>query len=149
VRALTVCQPYATLIMSGDKRVENRTWPVKYRGRIYIHAGKSREWLSVRSVDGVDFCAMTQRPVAELPFGFVLGVATLVDCLPIHEIREGKHDRTHPWLREHQHTEGPWCWIFAPKPQAIDPVPWKGAQGVFDINPLTLEDVARGARINS
>lgn len=144
MRALTICQPYATLIVSGAKRVENRTWPTKYRGRIYVHAGKSRDWLSIKDVDGVDYCAHTQRPVAELPFGAVIGIATLIDCLPVEAIRAGDHDRQYPWIREHDHTKGPWCWVFAENPQALDPVPMRGAQGFFDINPLTLEDIARG-----
>lgn len=146
MRAVTVCQPYASLIMSGTKRVENRDWPLKYRGRIYIHAGKSRQWLSTVEVDGVLHCRYMNRPVAELPFGMVLGVATLVDCLPLAEIRTGKHDAKYPWIREHEHTSGPWCWVFAENPQPIVPVPYKGAQGLFDINPLSLEDVARRAR---
>lgn len=46
MKALTVCQPYASLIARGKKRVENRTWSTSYRGHLYIHAGKSRKWLS-------------------------------------------------------------------------------------------------------
>jgi hypothetical protein len=46
VKALTICQPYAELIARGQKRVENREWPTRYRGPLLIHAGKSREWLS-------------------------------------------------------------------------------------------------------
>lgn len=142
MRALTICQPYATLIMAGDKRVENRTWPTKYRGRLYVHAGKSRDWMSTKQLDGVEFCMHTQRPVSELPFGAVIGVATLIECLPIEEIRAGDWDEKYPWLRGHQHTEGPWCWLFAESPASIGPWPFKGSQGLFDINPLTLDTIA-------
>lgn len=38
MKALTVKQPYASLIVIGIKPIENRTWKTKYRGRIYIHA---------------------------------------------------------------------------------------------------------------
>ncbi len=44
MKALTICQPYAELIMRGVKRVENRTWATRYKGALLIHAGKSREW---------------------------------------------------------------------------------------------------------
>lgn len=37
-KALTVKQPWAYLICSGVKDIENRTWRTNYRGRIYIHA---------------------------------------------------------------------------------------------------------------
>ncbi|MFA7254088.1 MAG: hypothetical protein WC107_06075, partial [Patescibacteria group bacterium] len=53
MKALTVCQPYASLIVGWPgidpddvKRVENRTWPTSYHGPLLIHAGKSRLWLS-------------------------------------------------------------------------------------------------------
>ena len=39
-KALTIKQPYASLIVEGIKDIENRTWKTNYRGRILIHAGK-------------------------------------------------------------------------------------------------------------
>lgn len=142
MRALTILQPYAALIMSGEKRVENRSWPTKYRGRMYIHAGKSREALATKSVDGVEYCVHTGKRVEDLKFGYVVGIAVVLDCLPIEEIRAGKHDQAHPWLRQHRHAEGPWCWILAEHPTPIGPWPYKGAQGLFDINSLTLDRIA-------
>lgn len=40
MKALTVRQPWANLIISGTKDVENRTWKTNYRGSIYIHAAQ-------------------------------------------------------------------------------------------------------------
>lgn len=37
-KAISIKQPWAYLICAGIKDVENRTWPTKYRGRVYIHA---------------------------------------------------------------------------------------------------------------
>lgn len=142
MRALTILQPWASLIMSGEKRVENRTWSTKYRGRFYVHAGKSREALVTHQVDGVEFCRHTGQRVQDLKFGYVLGIAVLLDCLPVDEIRAGQHDRAYPWLREHQHVEGPWCWVLAEHPTHIGPWPYKGAQGLFDINGMTLDRIA-------
>lgn len=142
MRALTIIQPYAALIMSGAKRVENRSWSTKYRGRMYIHAGRSRDMLSIKHVDGIDYCAHTQQPIERLAFGAVVGMASLIDCLPKTEISGGKWDALYPWIREHEHTEGPWCWVFAENPTPIGPWPYKGAQGLFDINPDTLNRIA-------
>ena len=41
MRALTVCQPYANLVVLGGRNIENRTWPTEAREVIAIHAGKS------------------------------------------------------------------------------------------------------------
>lgn len=138
MKALTICQPYPTLILRGDKRVENRTWATNYRGQLYLHAGKSRAWLDVE--DGVDM--ESGMPVSSMVFGAVVAIVNLIDCLPIAEITAGKHDRKYHWLREHRHTNGPWCWVFDEKVTPIGPWPWKGAQGLFDIPDDALDAVA-------
>ena len=38
--ALSIRQPWASLILKAGKNIENRDWPTKYRGRILIHAAK-------------------------------------------------------------------------------------------------------------
>lgn len=38
MKALTIWQPWASLIACGAKRYETRSWPTKYRGPIAIHA---------------------------------------------------------------------------------------------------------------
>lgn len=38
-KALTLHQPWAWLLVYGHKNVENRRWPTRFRGRLYIHAG--------------------------------------------------------------------------------------------------------------
>ena len=73
MKVLTIKQPWATLIMQGDKRFEFRSWQTKYRGDLLIHAGK-----------GIDKEAM-KRLVKYLPdeihLGKILGKVTLVDCI--------------------------------------------------------------------
>lgn len=38
MKALSIKQPFAALIVHGIKDIENRTWKTNYRGKIYIHA---------------------------------------------------------------------------------------------------------------
>lgn len=73
MKVLTIRQPWATLIMQGDKRFEFRSWQTKYRGDLLIHAGK-----------GIDKEAMKRLEKylpKELPLGKILGKVTLVDCV--------------------------------------------------------------------
>jgi len=44
MKALSIRQPWASLIMAGIKPVENRTWKTNFRGRIWIHAGKRYDY---------------------------------------------------------------------------------------------------------
>ena len=37
-KAISIKQPWASLIAHGIKNIENRTWKTNFRGRIYIHA---------------------------------------------------------------------------------------------------------------
>lgn len=73
MKVLTIKQPWATLIMQGDKRFEFRSWQTKYRGDLLIHAGK-----------GFDKNAMKRLAKYlpdEIPLGKILGKVTLVDCI--------------------------------------------------------------------
>ena len=73
MKVLTIKQPWATLIIQGDKRFEFRSWQTKYRGNLLIHAGK-----------GIDKEAMKRLEKylpKELPFGKILGKVLLVDCI--------------------------------------------------------------------
>lgn len=40
MRTLTLIQPWATLIILGEKQIETRCWSTNIRGKIAIHAGK-------------------------------------------------------------------------------------------------------------
>jgi len=40
MRALTIHQPWASLIAAGLKTIETRAWATKHRGQIVIHAGQ-------------------------------------------------------------------------------------------------------------
>lgn len=132
MKALTICQPYAHLIcVTREKRVENRTWPTRYRGPLLIHAGKNREWLHIEP--GADKDAEYGIRVADMTFGAIIGAATLFDCVNIESIDTGQHSERLPWLREHEHTEGPWCWVLTNRVIFDEPVPWKGAQGLFEV----------------
>lgn len=118
MKALTICQPYAHLIAIGEKRVENRTWPTRYRGPLAIHAGKSRAWLTGDDPEG-------------MAYGAVVAIATVADCRTITDVLRGC--REYPWLAEHPHAIGPWCWVLTNVTMLPEPIPARGAQGLWDL----------------
>lgn len=120
MKAITILQPYAHLIASGEKRVENRTWPTRYRGPLLIHAGKGRSMLTDSDPSG-------------MVFGAVVATAQLVDCLRVDRIESGEYADRYPWLRSHPHTFGPWCWILGDVVALSDPVAARGAQGLWEM----------------
>lgn len=115
MKALTICQPYAELIARGDKPIENRTWPTSYRGPLLIHAGKSKAWLD-------DPLWLAKFPT--MAFGALVARANLVDCVRL--------ERLPAHLRDHEHANGPWCWVLADVERLPSPIPMLGAQGLWD-----------------
>lgn len=97
MKALTIRQPWATLIACGAKTIETRGWSTRYRGPLLIHAGKapphagrieSSDWWVSRAAWCEHGWRMTASPSHEdppidLPLGAVVAVAELVDVLPI------------------------------------------------------------------
>lgn len=133
MKALTICQPYAELIALGQKRVENRTWPTKYRGQMYIHAGKSRQWLDIELDDSLhEYDVGTGLYLECMEFGAIIAAATLVDCLHVDSILRGDHDKKYPWLSGHYHVNGPWCWVLDNVSRTPEPIKVNGAQGLWD-----------------
>lgn len=126
MKALTICQPYAELIMNGSKRVENRDWPTRYRGPLIIHAGKSRSWLD-ESISQPGYDHESGLKIADLTFGAIVGIVDLVACVHVDQIPDDM-----AWMRTHEHTHGTWCWVLE-NVRRINPIPYRGAQGLFDI----------------
>ncbi len=135
MKAITILQPFAHLICLPEsdprhKRVENRTWPTKYRGPLVIHAGQSRKHLSPDELLSDEFC-----------FGRIVATCDLIACLPIDAILIGSAlpalCRPLPyslhWLYSHEHTEGPWCWVLANVKPLANPIRYRGAQRLFEI----------------
>ena len=125
MKALTICQPYAELIARGETPIENRTWPTRYRGPLLIHAGKSRRWMGFED----------DQKYPGMVFGAVIASADLVACLPLLYPADGPNwpDR---WkaLSEHEHANGPWCWVLENVRRLDRPIYARGAQGLFELS---------------
>src|SRR5689334_4415085 len=86
MKAITLHQPYATLIAIGAKRIETRSWPTRYRGPLAIHAARvlgpqARALCSHEPFRSALARAGYASPDA-LPLGAVVATCRLVDCLP-------------------------------------------------------------------
>ncbi|MDB4876410.1 MAG: hypothetical protein JWM41_2856 [Gemmatimonadetes bacterium] len=87
MKALTLTQPWASLVAFGAKSIETRSWRTEYRGRIAIHAAKgfpddARYFVSASPFQETLSAAMGLSPVlaSALPIASIIAVATLKDC---------------------------------------------------------------------
>lgn len=94
VKAITLHQPWASLIALGVKKIETRSWPAP-KGligqRIAIHAGsKEPRWMLPITLNGYGVesrprwtLSRPDGPELPLPFRAVVATATLTDCVPM------------------------------------------------------------------
>lgn len=89
MKAITIKQPWASLICSGIKDIENRTWATKFRGRILVHAAASK----IKYFSALDFFGEERNKVIKektgyvptLPISSIIGSVEVVDCVINHE----------------------------------------------------------------
>lgn len=96
MKAITVKQPWASLIVEGIKDIENRTWKTNFRGRVLIHAGVTpakgwtkRDGGAYVLNDKQYFTVTVSDKFAEifgshLTFGAIIGSVEIVDCVVNH-----------------------------------------------------------------
>lgn len=90
MKALTIKQPWASLIAHGIKDIENRTWKTNFRGRIYIHSSKQPEKEGFSVLDPemrkIANTCPTWNPVylSDLPVSAIIGEVDIVDCVVNH-----------------------------------------------------------------
>ncbi len=144
MKCLTICQPYPELILQWIKRTENRTWPTAHRGKLLIHAGKSTKWLKL-SHDGKSD-RRYDLPIDQLQFGMIVGICDLVGCVELLDAGKPHIHKQWPWLLQHKHASGPVLWIVENALRFVEPIPWRGEQGLFDVPDNVVRDAISTAR---
>jgi hypothetical protein len=131
-RALSLKQPWATLLAHGTKTIEVRRWPTARRGRILIHAARIPDerpeaWAHVPS----------ELRDAARQLGGIVGVGELTACLTYRDVNAFAADQPRH-LNELSWFEGPllYGFVFA----NLGPLPFHACPGwmrFFEIEPAT------------
>ena len=125
MKAITILQPWAHLIVHGPKRIENRTWWTKYRGPLAIHAAKSRRMLD--ALDDGTLRAHVERTgyqmpvVGDLVFGAIIGTAQLTDIVEVSDVPDDPF------------ATGPLCWILEHREPLDAPILCAGRRMLWDV----------------
>jgi len=92
MKTLSIRQPWAELIIQGRKTLELRTWTVKYRGPLAIHASQTVER---------EACLAHGLDPDQVTTGAVIGVADLVEIIELdaasYAARSAEHLDDGPW----------------------------------------------------
>lgn len=87
MKAITLWQPWASLVALGEKKIETRSWATNYRGPIAIHAAKNSNYSPEAWAADDHFTSVllqSKKPWPQIwdfmPLGKVIAVAELVNC---------------------------------------------------------------------
>ena len=141
--ALSIRQPWASLILKAGKDIENRCWPTKFRGRMLIHAAKSMT--RAEHEDAIEFAvqaikaaprnagATKRTTLRDLGFSFddlqrggIVGSVEVVDCVTASDS---------PWFM------GEFGFVLR-EPKVLPFTPWKGQLGFFNVPQAALVELA-------
>lgn len=120
MKALSIRQPWAWLIIHGGKDIENRSRRTHLRGRIYVHAslGMTRDEYIAGEVMAEEN-GITLPAFESLERGGIIGSVEIVDCV---------EDHPSPWFF------GPFGYVLR-DPQPLPFQPCRGALNFFEPQP--------------
>lgn len=77
MKVLTLKQPWATVIASGIKNYEFRSWKTSYRGPLLIHAGLGIDKEAIKRFEKLGF---------DYPKAAIICLVELQDCIKVDEM---------------------------------------------------------------
>lgn len=148
MKAITLTQPWATLVAIGAKRIETRSWGTNYRGLLAIHAAKrfprnAKDLCFEREFSNALLGAKLPwgmiHTLDDFHLGYVLAVCklTLVTEITGHETLWGEGDQKWPVKSERpfgDYTPGRFAWLLYDIQPLPDPIPARGALGLWEWN---------------
>ncbi len=118
MKALSLKQPWAELILQGKKTIELRKWNTNFRGEFLIHAPES-----------IDEEKMKEYNLKDLPRQAIIGKVKLVDVKEYNNEEEFFKDKN-------KHLASTMKWgkfgFILEKPERIKPIKYKGSLGFFE-----------------
>lgn len=161
MKAITVKQPWASLIVHGIKDVENRTWKTNFRGRVLIHSGaKSAVDYKRRCLMGFWGIGMTDEMIIKAnEYGIehgcrwdewlkinsvIIGSVEIVDCVTNYPSIWAERPymgkiKDDSLIGHHMEPVIIWNWVLAHPILFPKPIPVKGKQSFWDYPNILAE----------
>jgi len=132
MKCLSVCQPFANLILEGKKTIELRKWNTEFRGEFLVHA--PRKILT-------DDCKRLKIKT-NLITGAIIGKVELVSVKKYeNELEINLDSKKH--LASNYATENKYGFILEKPKQLKVPIPYNGQLNFFEFKPevLTTDEI--------
>ena len=155
MKAITLYQPWATLVAIGAKKIETRSWNTNYRGPLAIHAGKNTKFIKGDEavLDEEPFYSILMEDsvwhLEIMPLGCIVATCNLVHVKEMNELHVFPACKSYAykgreWLLNKQersfgyYAVGRFMWLLDDVIMLPKPIPAKGSMGFWEWNP-TLE----------
>lgn len=130
MKAITIKQPWASLIVYGIKDIENRNWRTNFRGRILIHSSAKGDIAQFGCLQPNQRLKVLNTPISricfnDLPFGSIIGSVEIVDCV-----------QNHPSIWA---DKGVYNWVLANPVLFKNPIPAKGKLSFWEYDGLSMQ----------
>ena len=122
MKAFSIRQPWAWLIVNRYKDIENRTWSTDFRGRVYVHTGrkiKSGDFPEQRDYITESGIILPEEP----PLGAIVGEVTITDCVDCS---------SSPWFC------GPYGFLLTSPVAYTDSIPYRINLRFFEVEEETV-----------
>lgn len=143
IKALTLHQPWASLIAWEDKKFETRSWETPYRGLLAIHAGKTLD-LEMYHSDAIQtllqpyydmgLCKDAEDAKKLFPLGGFVAMSWLLDCLKTEDLRKSQTYMHREWVRERSFgnfSAGRYAWHLGHTVSITNKIAARGYQGLW------------------
>ena len=122
MKCLSICQPFAELIIQNKKTIELRKWNTNFRGEFLVHAP-----IKIRKED------YKKLKIKEnLTTGAIIGKVELYDVKKYESLKEIQEDKNQHFSTKTFQKKTFGFILKNSKPLRI-PIPWKGQLGFFDV----------------
>ena len=119
--ALSIRQPWASLIVWGLKTIEVRSWSTDYRGQLFIHAAKTPDEQAMKRFQ-------IESP---LPLGHIIGTVELIEVERFTPSTWNKLADAH--LDIGVFAPDLYAWHLTNSKPLANPVPYRGDRGLFRV----------------
>ena len=128
MKAISIKQPWVYAILHEGKDIENRSWKRDFRGWIAIHASGQpvRDWSLPRGHRCPD--------LKTLPYSAICGVARVDDIVSRSRSK---------WFYRPEDGSINYGWVLGSVRALKEPIPCKGALGLWDLPPTVLRELKR------
>lgn len=150
IRALSLLQPWASLLVFDEKKIETRSWKTSYRGPVAIHASQNKYFM--HHILAKEFYYEWMHPYVhqfiykikknnfngKIPYGKIIGIGKLIDCIPVEDIRGFLKPKE---IVLGDYSDGRWAWKFE-EMRPIKPIEISGKLGLWWVS--LPEEVVNG-----